>query len=162
MDWNRLYELQFELDERIMQSLSKSRSEIYLDKVLALMVEVGELANETRCFKYWSQRAASSREIILEEYVDGVHFILSLGLDYDYRYNEHKLDLPRVQLLTEGFHLVYNRIEQFKQAPLESHYLQLMNAYLALGELLSFSTDEVVNAYLEKNEENHQRQEQGY
>ena len=50
-------------------------------KMLALLVEIGELANETRCFKYWSNKPASEREVILEEYVDGLHFILSIGID---------------------------------------------------------------------------------
>lgn len=49
--------------------------------MLALLVEIGELANETRCFKYWSNKPASEREVILEEYVDGLHFILSIGID---------------------------------------------------------------------------------
>ena len=64
-------------------------------KMLALLVEIGELANETRCFKYWSNKPASEREVILEEYVDGLHFILSIGIDLgidktSYSINVHK------------------------------------------------------------------------
>ena len=49
--------------------------------MLALLVEIGELANETRSFKFWSVKPASEKKIILEEFVDGIHFILSLGIE---------------------------------------------------------------------------------
>ncbi|MDQ0351211.1 dimeric dUTPase (all-alpha-NTP-PPase superfamily) [Alkalibacillus filiformis] len=162
MDWNRLYDLQQHLDERILNTIPQSRSDIYLDKVLALNVEVGELANETRCFKYWSQKGPSDREVILEEYVDGIHFILSLGLDFGYRFNDDNKSSQSISTLTEGFHLVYKHIELFKQSKSQDDYITLMNSYLALGEQLSFSTNEVVQAYLSKNEENHNRQQTGY
>ncbi|MDV2581176.1 dUTP diphosphatase [Alkalibacillus haloalkaliphilus] len=162
MDWNRLYDLQQQLDERILNTIPQSRSDIYLDKVLALKVEVGELANETRCFKYWSQKGPSDRDVILEEYVDGIHFILSLGLDFGYRFNADNKNNQSISTLTEGFHMVYECIELFKHSKTQDDYMKLMNSYLALGEHLSFSTNEVVQAYLSKNEENHNRQQSGY
>ncbi len=49
-----------------------------LKRDLALTIELAELANETRCFKYWSSKGPSEREVILEEFVDSIHFLLSL------------------------------------------------------------------------------------
>lgn len=47
-----------------------------LDKTtLALLVEVGELANATCCFKHWSVKGPESRERLLDEYSD----ILQIG-----------------------------------------------------------------------------------
>ncbi|WP_188206369.1 dUTP diphosphatase [Alkalibacillus aidingensis] len=162
MDWNRLYELQEILDNRIIETISKSREDVQGDKYLALMVEISELANETRCFKYWSQKGASEREVILEEYVDGIHFLLSIGIDYDYRFDQEKIDLCTYPTLTEAFHQVYDQIARFKMDPTVTNYNRLMNEYLTVGDMLSFQTDEIVQAYLDKNEENHQRQSQGY
>lgn len=39
-------------------------------------MEFGELANETRCFKYWSIKPMSDKEVILEEYIDCLFMIL--------------------------------------------------------------------------------------
>ncbi len=48
-------------------------------KLLALSVEVGELANATKCFKYWSTKKDEGMERILDEYADVLHFLLSVA-----------------------------------------------------------------------------------
>lgn len=45
---------------------------------LALLVEVAELANATRCFKYWSNKGPESKERMLDESANCLHFCLSL------------------------------------------------------------------------------------
>lgn len=40
------------------------------------MVELGELANETRCFKFWSTRQTGEKNRVLEEYIDCLFMIL--------------------------------------------------------------------------------------
>ncbi|MDQ0160216.1 dUTP diphosphatase [Alkalibacillus salilacus] len=162
MDWKRLYQLQAELDQHIMDSIPQTRQGVYHDKLLALVVEVSELANETRCFKYWSQKGPSDREVILEEYVDGIHFILSLGLDLGIEFDQNALQSVEVESLTDSFHTIYSQVERLKTEPTQTNYNQLMNQYLALGRALSFSTHDVVQAYLAKNEKNHERQDLGY
>jgi len=49
------------------------------DRILALFTEVGEFANATKCFKYWSNKPPESKERLLDEYVDILHFYLSIG-----------------------------------------------------------------------------------
>ncbi|TFG83378.1 MAG: dUTPase, partial [Erysipelotrichales bacterium] len=73
--------LQGELDERIFTQHNTSRTATRIDRCLALCVEIGELANETRCFKYWSVRPPSQKDVLLEELEDSIHFLLSLGID---------------------------------------------------------------------------------
>ena len=79
----QLRELQGELDARIFKQHDTDRNRTRIDRCLALSVEIGELANETRCFKYWSVRPASAREVLLEELEDSIHFLLSLGIDLE-------------------------------------------------------------------------------
>jgi len=80
-----LYEKQNKLDEYIVKkSLGtsfnhNSKSDFLSDRLLALFVEVGEFANKTRCFKYWSKKPEDSKPEMLEEYVDMLHFFLSIG-----------------------------------------------------------------------------------
>ena len=78
MDWNMIMEMQKVLDDRIMDKIGRTRAEVSDEKLLALLVEVGELANETRCFKYWSEKGPNDRQDILEDYVDGIHFLISI------------------------------------------------------------------------------------
>src|SRR5690242_2519258 len=79
-----LYDIQQTLDERIRTQHGLHDADLLPKKLLALQVELGEHANETRCIKYWSTKPASERIVILEEYVDALHFVLSIGLDLGY------------------------------------------------------------------------------
>ena len=47
------------------------------------LLNLRNLANETRCFKFWSTKGPSDDAVILEEYVDSIHFLLSLGIEKD-------------------------------------------------------------------------------
>ncbi|MEG2909687.1 MAG: dUTP diphosphatase, partial [Erysipelotrichaceae bacterium] len=86
-----LYEMQDKLDQRIFDEHGITRIETMNRRMLALLIEIGELANETRCFKFWSNKGASSKDVILEEYADGIHFLLSLGIDLKDKENEIEL-----------------------------------------------------------------------
>ncbi|MGP4075749.1 dUTP diphosphatase [Halobacillus sp. K22] len=160
MNWEALYLMQEKLDHYIETQHQLKNSEKIKEKLLALQVELGELANETRCFKFWSTKQASTKEVILEEYIDGLHFILSLGLDLGHRYESQPVTPFTSQ--TGAFLAVYSLIEQFRNHTNENNYKELFGGYLSLGETLGFSEAELVRAYHAKNEVNFERQDQGY
>ncbi|HEU4965224.1 MAG TPA: dUTP diphosphatase [Bacilli bacterium] len=166
MNWQRLFDIQKQLDDHIVAEHGLNRSELTRHKLLALHVELGELANETRCFKYWSRKPAAPRATILEEYVDALHFVLSLGLDWAYTDLDFTPEAPGADL-TEQFQRVIERTvacqgTRTEEKPEASAYRALFSALLTLGGQLGFSEREIESAYLAKNEVNHQRQEQGY
>ena len=73
--------MQEELDAFILKNnkCTLSKRELLTDTLLALSVEVAELANATRCFKHWSMKESESRERLLDEYADIMHFQFSIG-----------------------------------------------------------------------------------
>ncbi|MDX8046656.1 dUTP diphosphatase [Gracilibacillus sp. S3-1-1] len=161
MNWQTLFTMQRELDNYILAQHDLKNENVFDKKVLALLVEVGELANETRCFKYWSVKPASEKSVIAEEYVDGIHFILSLGLDLGL--NEYQ---PNNQVdereLTALFHDVYHAISTLKEEKTHHAYGQVFDTYLNLGKKLGFSANDIKEAYVDKNKINFERQDQGY
>lgn len=161
MDFNRLFVIQKGLDDRIRQEHGLIGRDLTADKILALQVELAELANETRCFKYWSKKQPSARETILEEYVDGLHFVISLGVELGYAY---EADEPQASSgsLTERFTALLALTAVFGQRREADVYRELFDAIWGLGSGLGFTAEEIEAAYLAKNEVNHQRQEQGY
>lgn len=100
MDLKTFFEMQEKLDNNIIHALNDRRNEVGLDaigpqslineRVLALIVECGELANalKGRGFKYWSQKQPESKERLLDEYVDILHFWLSIGLSLNFTAEE--------------------------------------------------------------------------
>lgn len=161
MNIQELFDIQKQLDNKILKEHGLEEDNLLQPKTLALLVELGELANETRCFKYWSKKGPSPQEVILEEYVDCLHFILSIGLHEGYRdISLSQRDLQQEK--TEIFLDIYRKTNQLQEESTKEKYIELFETFLALGSKLGFSWEEVHQAYLKKNEVNHKRQENGY
>lgn len=58
MNLVKIYELQTKLDQRIIKEHHVEEKHLLDNTILALLVEIGELANTTRCFKHWSNKGA--------------------------------------------------------------------------------------------------------
>ena len=78
---SELFEAQKQLDARIAENHNVTYESTRSRRTLSLLVELGELANSTRCFKYWSNKGSEPLERVLDEYADALHFFLSLGID---------------------------------------------------------------------------------
>jgi len=153
--------LQAELDQRIFTLHKTNREDTLNDRLLALLVEMGELANETRCFKYWSVRPASSIEIIAQEYGDGLHFLLSLGIDL----LDGKDDVVPIMVdhqLTNQFIATYKAIVALKDSFNLVQYRLAFGMFVALGSQLGLTHEMIRNHYLIKNKTNHTRQDNQY
>ena len=163
INWPKLFALQRELDDRIRREHHLT-GDYFSERLLALQVEVAELANETRCFKYWSLKPPSERSQILEEYVDGIHFILSLGLTLGFQSFSfaENFSITKETSMVDQFLNVYQCIAQLQAERSKQTFETLVREYILLGFMLGFSEQEIEAAYIEKNEINHVRQEQGY
>lgn len=163
MELNKLFQMQKALDSHIEEKHGLRDEDLFSRKCLALLVELGELANETRCFKFWSVKPSSPKNVILEEFVDGVHFILSLGLECGFDQRIFELaNQEAVNNTTEQFLLVYELISIFQNSRSFDDYRKLFQAYLLLAELLGIAEEEIEQAYFQKNEVNYQRQQNNY
>ncbi|WP_054861437.1 MULTISPECIES: dUTP diphosphatase [Gracilibacillus] len=161
MNWETLFKMQRDLDHYILKQHQLKNEQIVEKKVLALLVEIGELANETRCFKYWSVKAPSPKDVIAEEYVDGIHFILSLGLVIGIEDYHGEIEEPSEET-TELFLRVFEAIHQLNKERSKQAFNQLFYVYLQLGKNLGFTQGDIKSAYIEKNKVNFERQNQGY
>lgn len=161
MNLEKLFTMQEELD-RYIQTNNEVDEDLFDKKGLALIVELAELANETRSFKFWSSKGPSEREVILEEYVDSIHFLLSLGIDRDLNMlNKWPEPLPEKDLTT--IFLKTNRsILEFMEEHSMSTYQTVWSCYGAIADILGFSYEDVMEAYVAKNQKNYDRQKDGY
>lgn len=161
MQLKELFEIQRSLNERIIEEHGLDPSTLRNKKFLALLTELGELANETRCFKYWSTKPPSPKEVILEEYVDCLHFILTIGLDNGYTEIDAQASEDETDLSTQfiNLFLAVNELVSFSS---ENSYTVLLEDFYSLGKTLGFTYEDVVNAYLAKNHINHKRQDEHY
>lgn len=190
MDLKKMFEMQKVLDGHIENEHPRQAGEDRLaKKILALLVELGELANEWRGFKYWSNNQdpriveskwctycdeyiiyEENKNPLLEEYVDSLHFILSIGLELKVK-TAYQNILPivdeRLDNVTIMFHQIYACSSNLYWSlhygtPAVIDYIELTQCFLRLGEMLGFTWEQIEKAYMEKNDINHKRQEAGY
>ncbi|OQP13166.1 dUTP diphosphatase [Geobacillus thermoleovorans] len=160
MNLQKLFELQRQLDEHIEQQHPQQEGEDRLaKKILALLVEIGELANETRCFKFWSNKGPSSRETILEEAADVLHFLLSIGNDIGANEDDIIIIPTKAILLHRQFMMLY---EYAGLAHVKTMWKASLDVFAGLIEMLGFTQHELEAAYMRKHAENYARQERGY
>ena len=194
MNLSKLFKIQKQLDERIVKEKGLEGQDLLDKKILALQVELGELANEWRGFKFWSHDQEPRTEVpdfetwkknghktykgkpimhfknpLLEEYVDCLHFILSIGnelgcqnvkIDSDYTEGD-AVDTFNLLFYTASETWTY--IDSNLESYLKTHFGILLAIFIGLGEKhLGFTWEQVEQAYLAKNKINHERLESGY
>lgn len=154
-----LLEMQRVLDEAIL----KEHGNIYDDKIadqmkVALFVELGELMNEMPTkFKHWKKTAKDNREKALVEYVDALHFQMSLFNYYELEireiYHDYN-DMPagRAKDIITCLSTPVNECDDILGL---SHLFDL-------GYLLGFTWSEIYEAYKNKNAVNYERLKNGY
>lgn len=160
MKLQQLFEMQRQLDHFI-EETQHITHDVFKEKGLALLVELAELANETRCFKFWSTKGASERDVILEEFVDSIHFLLSLGNMKGYLIEQWP-QMEQTADLTITFIRTNQVIGSFIENPTKERYMTIWEHYSMIAYHLNFSLNDIVNAYMEKNEKNYERQRTGY
>lgn len=155
---------QQELDGRINTLHNVSHASTKDERFVALLVEIGELANATRAFKYWSLKPSEARSILLDEYADGLHFFLSLALVFDYAVDEvsYKIGENSQEFIVKTILDVYAKINEFRQKETIECYFVALKSFLVLGSALQFTPDDIINAYGVKLLENYKRQDTKY
>jgi len=102
---NYLQKEQKKLDIFIHQQNGLEMKDTFYLRKIALLVEIGEVANELKSFKYWKKDKNVSLEKVQEELIDCLHFFLSLVNCSQINFNEYfspkiekKLDANKILL----------------------------------------------------------------
>jgi dimeric dUTPase (all-alpha-NTP-PPase superfamily) len=174
MNLEKLFQTQKVLRDRI----GYNEPDRFNKLILSLLVELGECANEWRGFKFWSVNQIPHTSAVrvptmmeedkeyynplLEEYVDGLHFVLELGLELNFNTDFFFRSTEKYDDINAQFIWIHNTVTEVFMYTNEEKYELLLAEYLGLGEMLGFTQDEIEQAYFAKNKINHVRQETGY
>jgi dimeric dUTPase (all-alpha-NTP-PPase superfamily) len=162
MNIENLLMMQQELDMVIAKNLNMEEDfnsvETVDQRVFALKVELGEFANETGWFKYWKRSHVMDRDKTLEEHADVMHFLLSVGNSRKYNFIKEInpgpwSKVPLNRLFCYMMENAYDSSGKWKNA---------FEHLICIGLKLGFTEKEMLQAYKDKNAENHARQKRGY
>ena len=148
MNLNKLFDLQKDLNYRLVEGHDLDEYVLSQRKALGLHVQIAKLANSTNCFKFWNKKDSEDRKVVLENYLCSLFFILSIGIDKCYtdininpRHSEY--------CLTDQFLTLYIDINDLVITSSKDHYKTIFDDFLSLGLSLGFSDEEIENTYIE-------------
>lgn len=175
-----LFEKQNKLDTYIKETKVDREFNVN-DIVNAFLIEAGEFLNEVRAFKYWSNKEMEY-EKAYEEFVDGLHFILSIG--------NHFWGLEKMAIISSTLE---NRLENIEQGELNLYidkkcdykdrfvtrsiqlftssaylngtleeYMDYVVSFIRLGFNVGMDIEMMIEEYNKKHETNYIRQRNGY
>ena len=113
---------------------------LFARKHLQLHIKMSDLANETKCYKYWVGEIDSvNLENVFQKYISCFHQILFLGLDGDFEDLETVTAQSTDSCLSDQFLNLYIDINDSIMSSSEDHFATLVEDYLTLGSCLGFS-----------------------
>lgn len=155
MNFTEIFEMQVALDKNIHDAHQVSFEDTVDKKILALLVELGEFANEIKPFKYWKKDKSINKEKVLEEFVDGIHFFTSLA-------NYFKID-PEIKAvikhkdqskqLLEIFEAISNLNKDFSK----ENIIKSFELYMGIAKMFDLTDTEISQHYVSKNKINYER-----
>ncbi len=161
-DFTLQAEKQLELDAFIKDNAEiKSEQQYWEDRIIALLVELGEVSNEIRFFKYWSKKPASEKEIIIDELVDCLHFAFSLGntINND-RWVFATDDMKRPMNLI--YFDIVGKLHKMVHDQSPELFRSMLFNLVEIAWYLGYSMEDIEIAYDKKNAVNYERQNSGY
>lgn len=160
IDWDKFLEGQKKLDKFIFERKGLNYLNTSRSRQLALIVELNELANATKVFKFWSEKEGS-QEDALAEYADVFHFLLTLSLEKKYSLQNISFPIEKKASKEEliDLFLKLNALASFET---EDKFRSWVEFFLLLGAMLGFSFKEIEDAYWKKWKINFERQNNSY
>lgn len=169
MNLKLLFNMQEILNKRIIAEHNLKGKPLLKYTLLSFLVEVAEMCNEEKSFKFWKRKPYSKdTNRILEEYIDGFHFLLSMGLQHRFQEQANYLiNEPLYIDMPEDLHNqildIFSIASNFSPIKISfEEYHELFYNYMNLGRLLGFEEEEIEKMYVQKNQVNHERQSNKY
>ncbi|ARW37776.1 MULTISPECIES: dUTP diphosphatase [Bacillus] len=199
MNLQKMFEMQKVLDDRIIKEKGLEGQDLLPNTYVALDTELAEFANEGRWFKHWSNNQLPKKPeynwkpsedggalewkpeygyksySLLEEFVDCLHFFLSIAIKKGW---EDAMSLPEegfVEMKKKGFEggltgvflemkwMLLNSYMSKDQSTKKTSFSLAWALFLSIGTIgFGFTLEQIEAAYMDKNAVNYQRQQEGY
>lgn len=156
MDLQRLFKLQLEIENNITNIATIPEDKVGAGNIeelrfLALHIKLAELANLTKCYKYYNVKPNIPKDKLTLRFVDAFQYLLSIGNRCGY--NVITIDaLPQVleSSVIKLFSLLIDQVSDVKKQALNNDLIAGIRAYtvlfstmISLGKLLKIDFSDV-------------------
>lgn len=165
MELNELFEIQEIIENKIkklsdIEENSVGEENVFDLKFLALQVKTSDIANLTKCYKYYKIKRNIPKEKIIVRYIEAIKFLLSIGNSHEFNViNKDSIDsIEKTDNVIKLLSNIFNEIVDLKKSVKckdyvnsLSIYIRLFARYVNLGECLGLSFEEVYDYYVKNN-----------
>ncbi|WAO22056.1 dUTP diphosphatase [Paenilisteria newyorkensis] len=173
MNIEKMLEMQTQVDAKIMEKVDISSSDLEGNLYLALLVEMGEFANEIQDFKHWKHSKAVDMSKVKDELADCLAFTFALlnhnniTIEQD-EFEKNLEELNNIVELRDNMKddrigSTFSLFESIYELGNDMDLRGLLYEFIVFGNLaLGLSLEEIEKAYMDKAKVNIERQEEGY
>lgn len=157
MELRKLFDTQEAFEKKIIESTNIEENALGEENIqaiifLALQVKIGELANLTKCYKYFKVKANLPKHKLMIRHADALRYLLSIGNKYQFNMiSLNDLSNPtETENVIQIFSKIYDDMTELKKHIISEQYVDGLNTYIRifsnlihLGKILGLSEKEV-------------------
>lgn len=146
---HNFFEVQKQINKDLILDEKLTAYKLNARKSLHLHVKISDLADETKCFKYWEDDSlVINKDVVFKKYLSCIRQILALGIDNNYCEIEEVIVRPNDYCLSDQFLNLYIDLNDLIISPSADHYVTLFEDFISLGITLGFSEASIVEGIL--------------
>lgn len=148
--YNDVYVRNKKLDAIFMDKYMSIENKYYEKNCLELIVELAELVNESKCFKYWTIKKPN-KELVLEEYADSLLMVLYMFNVYNID-SVSTIDVDMSDDILESFNILIRMCTNLmnRDNVNEMFLKEIFTRLLHIGKLLELNDNEIIDACYKK------------
>ena len=160
--YNDIYNRNKKLDDIFMSKYMDTEDKLYEKNCLELIVELCELANESKCFKYWTIKKPD-KELVLEEFADSLLMVLYMFNTYNVDFVS-TIDADSSDDILDEFNVIIRMCTNLmnKDNITDIFLKEIFTRLIHIGKLLLLSDNEIIDACYKKIINNEERLNSDY
>ena len=147
--WQKVYQNNQRLDSIFYQKYS-SDNDLYRKNCIEILVELGEFVNESKVFKYWTNKTPNKNKI-LEEYADVITMCLYFMNEFKMEMDDNYCHLESIDIL-EIINYLYYKMSLLMNNNDQELLKDIFGNVLYLGKILEFSEEEIIDVINKKHQ----------
>ena len=116
-------------------------------KILAFLHDLGQVAEDSRCYLFWEKDEPIDHQQLLEDYLEGLTMLMSIGYELRIDSIKNHSEIPSPTDIYSLFFKIYHSILKVQSHYSSEDYQNTIDDYFTLGFQLNIQIEEILNSY---------------
>ena len=115
-------------------------------KILAFLHDLGQVAEDSRCYLFWEKDEPIDHQQLLEDYLEGLTMLMSIGYELRIDSIKNHSEIPSPTDIYSLFFKIYHSILKVQSHYSSEDYQNTIDDYFTLGFQLNIQIEEILNS----------------